>query len=122
MNQNTLKGNWAQIKSAVQNQWSLLTDDDIRRIAGKYNSLVAKLQDRYGYTEQEAKRKIHNFSDYTGIQLKKANIKRIAQRLNNQAKRSPWTLAAITTVGGLFIGLMLRNRIHKNKFSHFFRK
>ncbi len=35
MNWDRVEGNWKQIKGRVQEQWGLLTDDDLDQIAGR---------------------------------------------------------------------------------------
>lgn len=112
MNQDLIKGKWTKVRGTIQNHWSLLTDDDIKRISGKYESLVGKLQERYGYTEREAKQKIRNFS--AKAKKNAVNLKQIGNSINKQAKQSPWTLAGITTVGGLVAGMLIRNTLFKN--------
>lgn len=52
---------WKQFKSTVQRRWTLLTGDDLDLIAGNYDRLVAKLQERYGMTRQQAERELDEF-------------------------------------------------------------
>jgi uncharacterized protein YjbJ (UPF0337 family) len=52
---------WNQFKSTVQRRWTLLTGDDLDLVAGNYDRLVAKLQDRYGMTRQQAERELDEF-------------------------------------------------------------
>jgi uncharacterized protein YjbJ (UPF0337 family) len=48
MNQETLKGEWSQLKGRIRKRWGKLTDDDLEQIAGDREVLVGKLQERYG--------------------------------------------------------------------------
>jgi len=57
MNSDQLQGNWKQLKGSVKQQWGKLTDDDLMYINGKTESLVGKLQERYGYAKEEAQRR-----------------------------------------------------------------
>ena len=57
MNSNQFEGQWKQLKGKVKQQWGKLTDDDINVINGKRDVLIGKLQERYGYVQQEAQRK-----------------------------------------------------------------
>jgi uncharacterized protein YjbJ (UPF0337 family) len=52
---------WNQFKSTVQRRWTLLTGDDLDLVAGNYDRLVAKLQERYGMTRQQAERELDEF-------------------------------------------------------------
>jgi uncharacterized protein YjbJ (UPF0337 family) len=57
MNTDQMSGKWKQMKGAVKQQWGKLTDDDLEVIAGKRESLIGKLQERYGMAKQEAQTK-----------------------------------------------------------------
>jgi uncharacterized protein YjbJ (UPF0337 family) len=61
MNWNQIEGNWQQYKGQVRQTWAKLTDDDLARTNGKREELVGRLQERYGYTEEMAERKIDAF-------------------------------------------------------------
>lgn len=56
MNAEQIKGNWKQLKGKVKEQWGKLTDDDLTVINGREEQLVGKLQERYGYTKEQAER------------------------------------------------------------------
>jgi len=56
MNDDILKGKWNQMKGSVKQWWGKLTDDDIQRIDGSYDRLVGKVQERYGYTREQAEK------------------------------------------------------------------
>lgn len=56
MNEDILKGKWNQVKGSVKQWWGKLTDDDIQRIDGSYDKLVGKVQERYGYTREQAEK------------------------------------------------------------------
>jgi uncharacterized protein YjbJ (UPF0337 family) len=58
MNRDTLKGQWTQLKGQVRKQWGKLTDDEIDQIQGNAEILIGKLQERYGYTRDQAQREI----------------------------------------------------------------
>jgi len=58
MNQDILEGKWKQVKGQMRQWWAALTDDDIDYIGGKTEKLVGKLQERYGYTREEAQRDV----------------------------------------------------------------
>jgi len=58
MNRDTLKGQWTQLKGQVRKQWGKLTDDEIDQIKGDSEILIGKLQERYGYSREQAQREI----------------------------------------------------------------
>ena len=56
MNEDTLKGQWNQLKGSIKQQWGRLTDDDIAQLDGSKDKIVGKLQERYGIARDEAER------------------------------------------------------------------
>ncbi len=68
MNKDVLESQWAQIREILSEKFSNLTDEDIRQINGRYDQLVAKLQQKYGYSREEAEERIRswNFDRYAG--------------------------------------------------------
>ena len=61
MNENTIKGNWEQIKGNVQKKWGELTDDELDQINGNRKILAGKIQEKYGRGQDEPDI-IHNIS------------------------------------------------------------
>ena len=58
MNQDTLQGQWTQLKGKVREQWGKLTSDDVDQIQGRGEQLVGKIQERYGVAKDEAQRQL----------------------------------------------------------------
>jgi len=56
MNNDVLKGKWMQLKGEVRRQWGKLTDDDVTQIEGSSETLIGKMQERYGYARDQAER------------------------------------------------------------------
>ncbi|HVG72741.1 MAG TPA: CsbD family protein [Vicinamibacterales bacterium] len=63
MNSDVFKGKWMQIKGEVKSQWGKLTDDDLDRVEGDAEKLVGRVQERYGYAREDAKREVDSFLD-----------------------------------------------------------
>ncbi len=61
MNKDILEGKWKQLRGNIKHTWGKLTDDDISQINGQRDKLAGKLQERYGYSRDEAERQIDNF-------------------------------------------------------------
>ena len=66
MNEDTLKGQWTQLKGAVREQWGKLTNDDVDEIQGKTEQLVGKIQERYGVARDEARRQVDSWTPRSG--------------------------------------------------------
>ena len=61
MNKNILQGNWKQIKGKVEAEWGKLTKDPSQEALGNIEQFKGYLQKQYGWTEEEAKKKLSNF-------------------------------------------------------------
>lgn len=61
MNTDILSGNWKKLAGKVKQQWGELTDDEIVRINGRQEELIGCLQEKYGYSKQDAENSINDF-------------------------------------------------------------
>ena len=61
MNTTILKGDWNIAKGKLKQQWGKLTDDDLDVIAGKQDQLEGRLQQRYGYAKDQARKEIDDW-------------------------------------------------------------
>jgi uncharacterized protein YjbJ (UPF0337 family) len=52
-----VQGKWKQMKASAHQQFGKLTDGDLDTIAGQREKLIAKLQERYGYTRDDAQKR-----------------------------------------------------------------
>ncbi len=58
MNKDILKGKWRQMRGEAKIWWGKLTDDDLDVINGDYDKLIGTLQERYGYSREQAEREV----------------------------------------------------------------
>jgi uncharacterized protein YjbJ (UPF0337 family) len=61
MNRDTFKGQWMQLKGQLRRQWGKLTDDEVDQIQGNAEILIGKLQERYGYSREQAERELERW-------------------------------------------------------------
>ncbi len=54
MNNDVFEGKWKQIRGKAKVWWGKLTDDDLDKVEGNYEKLIGLLQEKYGYTREEA--------------------------------------------------------------------
>ncbi len=54
MNWDQVEGKWKQMKGSARQRWAKLTDDDLDYIGGKKDALIGRLQERYGYNNEQA--------------------------------------------------------------------
>lgn len=58
MNKDIVEGKWKQMRGEAKAWWGKLTDDDLDRAAGKYEVLAGIIQEKYGYTREQAANEI----------------------------------------------------------------
>lgn len=64
MNEDILQGQWKQLRGKVKEWWSVLTDDELDKIDGRRDRLIGKLQEKYGFTKEQAAREL---DDHLGL-------------------------------------------------------
>ncbi|MCE5315859.1 MAG: BON domain-containing protein [Parachlamydia sp.] len=67
MNREVLEAQWVHVKEFLREKWPKLTDEDINQINGRIDVLIAKLQQRYGFTRDQAEEEINKASFEKGI-------------------------------------------------------
>jgi uncharacterized protein YjbJ (UPF0337 family) len=58
MNKDVFEGKWKQIRGQAKGWWGRLTDDDLNKVAGKFESFVGLLQEKYGYSRERAQEEL----------------------------------------------------------------
>jgi len=61
MNWDQIEGKWKQAMGSIRQKWGKLTDDDLHVIGGKKDELLGKLQERYGYSREQAHRELDDW-------------------------------------------------------------
>ena len=60
MNKLQIKGHWNETKGKLKQQYSQLTDDDLKYVEGKEDELVGRMQRRLGKSKEEVERLIEH--------------------------------------------------------------
>lgn len=60
MNQDIFEGKWKEMRGQVKEMWGKLTDDDLEQVNGKADQLVGILQQKYGYTKEQAEKELND--------------------------------------------------------------
>ena len=72
MNKDVFEGKWKQVRGEARVWWGKLTDDDLDKVAGQLDKFVGVLQEKYGYSREQAEEEIETrVNEYEGI-LKKS--------------------------------------------------
>jgi len=67
MKEDTLRGQWNQLKGRIREQWDKLNDEDLDQIQGRAEQLIGKLQQRYGIARDEAKRQVDAWMQHAHV-------------------------------------------------------
>ena len=54
MNKDVFEGKWKEMRGQAKVWWGKLTDDDLEQTGGKADQLIGLLQQKYGYTKEQA--------------------------------------------------------------------
>ncbi len=77
MNWSQIEGKWDQLKGEAKSKWGKLTDDDLKAVSGKLDSLVGKVVERYGVGKEQARDQVLAWAD------------RLAERVDAMGRPSP---------------------------------
>lgn len=58
MNSDVFVGKWKQVRGEAKVWWGKLTDDDLDKVAGRFEMFIGLLQEKYGYSRAQAEREI----------------------------------------------------------------
>jgi uncharacterized protein YjbJ (UPF0337 family) len=57
-----IAGDWQHFTAMVKEEWDKLTDDDLTTFGGQSDQLAGLLQQKYGYSREQANKSIAEFS------------------------------------------------------------
>jgi uncharacterized protein YjbJ (UPF0337 family) len=66
-NQDVLTGKWKQVRGKAKQTWGKLTDNDLDRITGRFEELAGLVQERYGYTREQAEKEVTRFIEHVSM-------------------------------------------------------
>jgi uncharacterized protein YjbJ (UPF0337 family) len=61
-----VRANWTQLQRQAKLRWDRLTDEDTARIKGHRETLIACLQERYGYAHDRAQQEVREWEHHLG--------------------------------------------------------
>jgi len=89
MNWDRMEGEWKQRRGKAIYHWGKMMNDELATIAGKYEELVGRLQEKYGAAAERSK---HQDDDFKKVvrQLRQANARLMTlQARHKNAKSAP---------------------------------
>jgi uncharacterized protein YjbJ (UPF0337 family) len=88
MNEDVFAGQWRELRGTLKSWWGNLSDDDFDWVAGQKDRLIGVLQQKYGWTRDQAQEEVgRRLSEYDNKGLGKSagDIKAKAYELGEQA-------------------------------------
>jgi len=61
MNNDIISGKWTQLTGKAKETWGKLTNDDWDQLDGRREQLAGRLQERYGWTLDQANKEVDDF-------------------------------------------------------------
>lgn len=70
MEWSTIQGRWHEVAGLLKKEFGKLTHDDVTMSEGNRERLVGKLEQRYGYSHNQAEQALSHFVNqhYTGLE------------------------------------------------------
>ena len=103
MNHNLFAEQWKQMRGRLKSWWSKLTDDDFESIEGQKNKLIGPVEEKYGYTRDQAREEVdRRFNEYddkdstASIRDMKAKVDELGEIAASKAR------GAVTALGDEF--------------------
>jgi len=53
-----IERHWPELRQRARRHWFHLTKEDVKQIAGTRHELVDRVQERYGFTREEAEKEV----------------------------------------------------------------
>ena len=83
INQQTLQGNWNEIKGKLRSKWGSLTDDDVKVFNGNVEQLVGTIQRKTGATSESIEQFFEQF------EFRRRHVSRHRHRLELECGYGP---------------------------------
>ena len=65
MNRDILEGKWKQLRGKIREKWGKLTDDELDKAQGRFDTLSGLIQEKYGYAKEKAEEELNRFLEHS---------------------------------------------------------
>jgi uncharacterized protein YjbJ (UPF0337 family) len=67
MKWNDIESHWPDLRQRARRHWFHLTQDDVEMISGAREELVERVQDRYGFSREEAEKEVDAWAFFLAV-------------------------------------------------------
>ena len=112
INQQTLEGNWNEIKGKLQSKWGALTDDDLAVFQGNVEQLVGTIQRKTGEARESVEQFFSQFSSDSAAAVSRAGetVRAYAQQAAETVQETSQQAAKSAREGYAEVEEMVRQR------------
>ncbi|HEY3473404.1 MAG TPA: CsbD family protein [Anaerolineales bacterium] len=72
MNKDVFEGKWKQVRGEAKLWWGKLTEDDLDKVDGQFDVFAGLLQEKYGYSREQAEEEIEKQMNEYETRLKES--------------------------------------------------
>jgi uncharacterized protein YjbJ (UPF0337 family) len=112
INQQTLQGNWNEIKGKLRSKWGSLTDDDLQVSNGNVDQLVGTIQRKTGESRESIEQFFEQFSSDSASAISRAGetVRAYAQQAADSVQDTSRKAAESVREGYTEVEDMVRQR------------
>lgn len=112
MNEQTLQGNWNEIKGKLRSKWGSLTDDDLKVFNGNVDQLMGTIQRKTGEARESIEQFFEQFSSNGAAAISRASetVRGYAQQAAETVQETSKHAAASVREGYAEVEDMVRQR------------
>jgi uncharacterized protein YjbJ (UPF0337 family) len=112
INQQTLQGNWNEIKGKLRSKWGSLTDDDLQVFNGNVDQLVGTIQRKTGESRESIEQFFEQFSSDSASAISRAGetVRAYAQQAADSVQDTSRKAAESVREGYTEVEDMVRQR------------
>ncbi len=90
MNHNIWQGKYRQLRGEWKRGWGKFTSDDRQRLEGELDRVLGLVQQRYGYTRENAVNEIEHYVQRYGKRAKATVSDKVDQLRGRKTRTFPW--------------------------------
>lgn len=112
INQQTLQGNWAEIRGELRSKWGALTEDDVKEFDGNVEKLIGKIQKKTGMARDNIEHFFDQFATDGDSTVNRAGeaVREYAQQVTDSVRETSHQAADSVRQSSADVQEMVRQR------------